>query len=141
MYSGITKEALNWQKKIKTFVDSELIPWEVHAEMNNGEIPKDVQKKHSDIALSLGLPGMGVPKENGGLGLNMFEQMIIWEQFGRVTNALSWCFPEVQDWMINNCNDYQKRNYLEPLLKNTSYETEVGSNLVSFSLICVSINC
>ena len=35
----------------------------------------------------------------GGLGLSMFEQMIIWEQLGRVTNALCWCFSEAQDWM------------------------------------------
>ncbi len=104
-------------KKIKKFVDNELIPWEVHAELNNGEIPNEIEQKHIGIARSFGLPGMGVSKEEGGLGLSMLEQMIIWEQLGRVTNALGWCFPEVQDWMIKNCNDYQKEKYLKPLLK------------------------
>ena len=74
---------------------------------------------------------MGIPKDQGGLGLSMFEQMIIWEQLGRVTNALCWCFPEVQDWMIENCNDYQKEKYLEPLLGGQKREcyaiTETGS--------------
>ena len=27
MYSGMTPSALNWQKKIKKFVNDELIPW------------------------------------------------------------------------------------------------------------------
>ena len=31
MYSGMTPSALNWQKKIKKFVNDELIPWEVYA--------------------------------------------------------------------------------------------------------------
>ena len=72
----MTPEALEWQKKIRKFVNDELIPWEVHAEKNEGELPKDIGKKHRDIAISLGLPGMGISKKNGGLGLNMFEQMI-----------------------------------------------------------------
>ena len=55
---------------------------------------------------------MGIfSKKAGGLGLTMFEQMIIWEQLGRVTNALSvGVFLKPQDWMIENCNDYQKEN-------------------------------
>jgi alkylation response protein AidB-like acyl-CoA dehydrogenase len=65
---------------------------------------------------------MGISKASGGLGLSMFEQMIIWEQLGRVTNALSWCFSEAQDWMESNFNEYQKENYLKPLLLGTKKE-------------------
>ena len=115
MYSGMTPKAFDWQKKIRKFVKDELIPWEVHAEMNQGELPEEIEKKHRKIALTLGLSGMGIPKESGGLGLSMFEQMIIWEQLGKVTNALCWCFPEVQDWMANHFTDYQKDNDLKPL--------------------------
>jgi len=131
MYSGMTPKALEWQKKIKKFVNDELIPWEVHAEKNNGELPKEIEKKHRDIAISLGLPGMGISKKSGGLELSMFEQMIIWEQLGRVTNALSWCFSEAQEWMEDNFNDFQKENYLKPLLNGTKKEcyaiTEKGA--------------
>ena len=122
MYSGMTPKALEWQKKIRKFVNDELIPWEVHAEMNQGEIPEEIEEKHRKIALSLGLSGMGISKENGGLGLGMFEQMIIWEQLGRVTNALCWCFPEVQDWMVDYFTDYQKENYSKPLLLGAKRE-------------------
>jgi len=131
MYSGMTPKALEWQKKIRKFVNDELIPWEVHAEKNNGELPEDIEKRHREIAINLGLPGMGISQEAGGLGLSMFEQMIIWEQLGRVTNALCWCFSEAQDWMEENFNDYQKENYFKPLLRGTKKEcyaiTEKGA--------------
>ena len=131
MYSGMTNSAIEWQKKIKKFVDIDLIPWEVHAEFNNGELPEEINKKHVETAKSMGLAGMGIPKDQGGLGLSMFEQMIIWEQFGRVTNALCWCFSEAQDWMEANFNDFQKDNYLKPLLNGTKKEcyaiTEKGA--------------
>ena len=109
-------------KKTGKCENDELIPWEVHAEMNKGELPEEIETKHRKIALSLGLSGMGISKESGGLGLSMFEQMIIWEQLGRVTNALSWCFPEVQDWMVDNFTDSQKENYLKPLLQGNKRE-------------------
>ena len=47
----------------------------------------------------------------------MFEQMIVWEQLGRVTNALSWCFSEAQDWMEENFTTEQKNKYLKSLVK------------------------
>ena len=139
MYSGMTKSALAWQIKIRKFVDNELIPWEVHAEKNRGNLPPDIEKKHSSIAINLGLPGMGISKKEGGLGLSMFEQMIIWEQLGRVTNALCWCFSEAQDWMEENFTSEQKENYLYPLLKGEKKEcyaiTEKGSGLNPFQSV------
>ena len=46
MYSGMTKDSLEWQKKIRKFVDTELIPWEIYAEKNEGNIPSEIEKKH-----------------------------------------------------------------------------------------------
>ena len=48
-----------------------------------------------------------VPEKHGGLELPMVEQVAIWEQLGRTTNALSWCFPEPQEWMFDACNQAQ----------------------------------
>ena len=131
MYSGMTKDSLEWQKKIRKFVDTELIPWEIYAEKNEGNIPSEIEKKHQQLAIKFGLPGMGISKKEGGLGLSMFEQMIIWEQLGRVTNALCWCFSEAQDWMEEVFSDYQKKEYLKPLMNGTKKEcyaiTEKGS--------------
>ena len=48
----MTNSAIEWQKKIRKFVDKELIPWEVHAELNNGELPEEIEKKNINIAKS-----------------------------------------------------------------------------------------
>jgi len=42
------------QLRARQFVDEELIPWEVHAEMNQGEIPDDVQARHEKLVRELG---------------------------------------------------------------------------------------
>ncbi len=44
-------------------------------------------------------------------------QVAIWEQLGRVTNALSWCFPEAQSWMFDACTDEQLEKYILPMMR------------------------
>ena len=39
----LSKGARAWQEKVRKFVDEELIPWEVEAEMNGGLLPKKVR--------------------------------------------------------------------------------------------------
>jgi alkylation response protein AidB-like acyl-CoA dehydrogenase len=36
---------------------------------------------------------------------------------GRVTNALSWCFSEPQDWMFEACTDEQIERYILPMMR------------------------
>ena len=85
-----------WQLKTREFVEQELIPCEVEAEMNGGQLPAEVSKRHKKRALELGFPAMDAPREYGGLALRNVEQVAVWEQLGRVTNALCWCFSEAQ---------------------------------------------
>ena len=54
------------QEKVRAFVAKELIPWEVHAEMNNGEVPDDVRKRHKLGAREAGLYNMDIPVDMGG---------------------------------------------------------------------------
>ena len=88
------------QERVRTFVTEELIPWEVHAEMHDGEVPDDVRKKHKEGARKAGLYNMDIPTEMGGQGLSMLEQAVAQEQLGRVTNALGWCGNNPQSWML-----------------------------------------
>ena len=39
IYIQLSQSTLEWQSKVRQFVDQELIPWEVEAELNNGIIP------------------------------------------------------------------------------------------------------
>jgi alkylation response protein AidB-like acyl-CoA dehydrogenase len=117
-------QSLAWQQAVRKYVDEELIPHEVEAELNNGELPAAVSQRISDEALALGLPGMDAPKDAGGLGLSMVDQVVAWEVLGRVTNALCWGFPEAQAWMYEACADseYQLETYIQPLLRSERRE-------------------
>ena len=60
-------------------------------------------------------------------------QVAVWEQLGRVTNGLSWCFSEPQGWMFEACNADQLERYVLPLMRGERHEcyaiTESGSGL------------
>jgi len=47
----------------------------------------------------------------------LLEQVAVWEQLGRVTNALSWCFPEAQKWMFEACTREQIDAYILPMMR------------------------
>jgi alkylation response protein AidB-like acyl-CoA dehydrogenase len=122
--------ARKWQKIGREFADEYLQPHEVEAELNNGELALEITQRNKDRALELGFPGLDAPQSRGGLGLTMVEQVAFWEQLGRVTNALSWCFPEAQSWMFEACSEAQLADYILPLMRGERKEcyaiTEAG---------------
>ena len=109
--------ARKWQQIAREFADNYLQPHEVEAELNDGKLPDDIAKRNKDRAIELGFPGLDAPAAHGGLGLSMVEQVAFWEQLGRVTNALSWCFPEAQKWMFEACTDAQLDRYILPMMR------------------------
>ena len=131
----LPESARTWQAKLRTFVETELIPHEVEAEMNGGELPAEVTARHAELARSLGLSRMDVPKARGGLELSTLEQAVVWEQLGRVTNALGWCFSEPQRWMLEACSEAQIERYVMPLAEGRRHEcyaiteAEAGSDV------------
>ena len=110
------------QERVRAFVTTKLIPWEVHAEMNNGEVPDDVRKKHKDGARKAGLYNMDIPPELDGQGLSMLEQAVAQEQLGRVTNALGWCGNNAQSWMVKACSAQQIEKWIKPLIRDEMHE-------------------
>ncbi|MEZ5445447.1 MAG: acyl-CoA dehydrogenase family protein [Gammaproteobacteria bacterium] len=132
----LTEQARTWQERIRTFADEELRPWEVHAELHDGEIPTERKQAHRRRALELGLSRMDVPISRGGLELPVLAQVAVWEQLGGVTNALGWCFSEPHRWMFEVCSEEQIREYVMPLADGTRHEcyaiteAESGSEVV-----------
>ena len=124
MQIQLSQSTLEWQRKVREFVDRELIPWEIEAEMNNGVIPEHISAKMQASAIELGLSRMDAPTAYGGLALSMVDQVAAWEELGRVTNALCWCFPEAQQWMFEACadNPYQIEHYLQALMDGSLRE-------------------
>jgi alkylation response protein AidB-like acyl-CoA dehydrogenase len=110
------------QSRIRKFVTNELIPWEVHAEMNSGEIPPEVLKRHKAGAEAAGLYNMDIPVAIGGQGLSMLEQAVAQEELGRVTNALGWCGNNPQSWMLKACSAQQIEKWIKPLIRDEMHE-------------------
>jgi len=109
--------ARKWQAKARSYADEYLQPHEVEAELNGGELPAEITARNKKRAIELGFSAIDVPKSHGGLELSMTEQVAIWEQMGRVTNALSWCFSEPQSWMFEACSEDQIREYVLPMMR------------------------
>jgi alkylation response protein AidB-like acyl-CoA dehydrogenase len=113
----LSDNVLTWQLKAREYADDYLQPHEVEAELNAGELPAEITKRNKERAIQLGFSAIDVPKKYGGLELSMEEQVAIWEQLGRVTNALSWCFSEPQSWMFDACSEEQIERYILPMMR------------------------
>ena len=122
MQIRLDEESAGWQAKTRRFVDEELIPHEVEAEFNQGELATEVKQRHRSIAHELGFSRMDVPESYGGLALSQVTQVAVWEQIGRATNALGWCFSEPQQWMFEACSEAQLQQYILPLMTGERHE-------------------
>jgi acyl-CoA dehydrogenase len=131
MRLALDEQATAWRDKAFRFATEELIPHEVEAELHAGRLPAEVEKRHKKLAVELGFSAMDVPKAHGGLGLRIVDQVAVWEQLGRVTNALCWCFSEAQGWMFEACSEEQIQRFILPLMSGAQKEcyaiTESGS--------------
>ncbi|MGH8197345.1 MAG: acyl-CoA dehydrogenase family protein [Steroidobacteraceae bacterium] len=123
--------ARDWRDRAARFATEELIPWEVEAELHAGRLPPEVETRHKQLAIELGFSAMDVPGARGGRAARIVDQVAVWEQLGRVTNALCWCFSEAQSWMFEACTEEQLERFILPLVSGKRKEcyaiTESGS--------------
>jgi acyl-CoA dehydrogenase len=119
------------QERTRSFVEAELIPHEVEAEMHGGRLPDEVRERHHRLAIELGLWAMNMPKELGGGGLSMFQQVLVSEQIGRVTNALGWCVHTPAAWAPAVVSEAQLERWIVPTISGERHEcyaiTEEGA--------------
>jgi acyl-CoA dehydrogenase len=105
------------QDRARRFVDEELIPHEVEAEMNEGRLPDGVRERHHEMALELGFYSMNMPKELGGTGMTTLQQVLVSEQIGRVTNGLGWCVHTPPGWAPDVVSDEQLDRWIVPSIR------------------------
>jgi acyl-CoA dehydrogenase len=119
------------QDRARVFVDDQLIPWEQHAEEHEGRVPDDVGAAHRRLAIDLGFSGMNLPKDLGGGGYTMLQQVLVSEQLGRATNALGWCVHTPAAWAPEVMTDEQIERWLKPAIRGERHEcyaiTEEGA--------------
>ncbi len=127
---GLSDEDLEIQARAATLAD-ELIPSEVEAELNNGELPKEVEAAHAARARELGLCATNMPTELGGMGYTTLQQVLVQEQGGRVTNALAWVASTPPSWMPAVATPFQLEKFVIPAIRGEREEcyaiTEEGA--------------
>jgi acyl-CoA dehydrogenase len=127
---GLSDEDLQIQARAVAFAD-ELIPFELEAELNNGDLPKDVTAAHKARAIELGLYATNMPRELGGRGCTTLQQVLVQEQVGRVTNALAWVAATPPSWLPAIATPYQLERFVKPAVRGEREEcyaiTEEGA--------------
>lgn len=118
----LSPATLAWQRKAREFAEQELIPHEEAAEFNGGVISDELRARHKRLARELGFGRMDAPREHGGLALPMLDQVVVWEQLGRVTNALCWCLSEAHAWMFEACDAAQIERWVLPVMRGERVE-------------------
>ena len=79
--------------------------------------PRGRSGKHHDKAIELGLFAMNMPTELGGTGMTMFQQALVSEQLGRVTNALGWCVHTPPAWAPAVVSEHQMDTWIKPTIR------------------------
>jgi len=118
----LSATTLAWQRIARDYAEQELQPHEDYAEMHDGLLPAAVAARHKQRALELGFSKMDAPRSHGGLQLPILDQVVVWEQLGRVTNALCWSASEAHSWMFDACSAAQIEEFIVPLMNGTRCE-------------------
>ncbi|MGH2736693.1 MAG: acyl-CoA dehydrogenase family protein, partial [Actinomycetota bacterium] len=119
---SLSAEDLAIQCKARAFVDDELIPHEVTAELNDGLLDEELTRRHHERARELGLSAMNMPKSLGGGGLSMLQQVLVSEQIGRVTNALGWVVSTPAAWVAEVATQHQLDTWVIPTIRGERHE-------------------
>ena len=127
---GLSSEDLDIQARARAFAD-ELIPHEVAAELNHGELPEELVAEQRRRVNELGLASNNIPKEHGGQGFTFLQQVLVQEQGGRCTNALGWVIHTPALWFTKVATQAQLDRWLRPSLDGSTREcyaiTEEGA--------------
>jgi alkylation response protein AidB-like acyl-CoA dehydrogenase len=117
-------------ERARAFVDDVLIPLEEKAERARGRLPEEDVARIKAAALEAGLAGGLHAREHGGQGWTKTEWVLVEEQFGRSTNALSWHIPSAYNVLASGSPEQIDR-YLRPALRGELHDayavTEEGA--------------
>jgi alkylation response protein AidB-like acyl-CoA dehydrogenase len=108
----LTREDAELQRKARTFTDEVLVPLEDECEEHDGLTPESHAAAKQQV-LDRGFSAINHGKSDGGQGLDLFQQMLVEEQWGRATGAL-WDIPWRPSIPLAIATEEQKERYLRP---------------------------
>jgi alkylation response protein AidB-like acyl-CoA dehydrogenase len=111
----LSAELKDLQARTRGFVDEMLLPRELEVDEHEA-LPQETRAAIRRKALDYGLWPMNIPKELGGLGSSVLEQVVAQEEAGRATNGL-WAYVGGPYNALTRCSAEQRAKYLEPALR------------------------
>ena len=117
----LSAEDLEIQARARRLAD-ELVPFEVEAELHDGELPREVLERQRRRVHELGLFATNMPAALGGGGCTMLQQVLVQEQMGRVTNALGWIAATPPAWLAKVATADQVERYVLPAIRGEKEE-------------------
>lgn len=128
------------RETVATFAREEIAPIAAQIDIDNS-FPRELWNKMGD----LGLLGITVEEEYGGIGLGYLEHTIAMEEISRASAAVGLSYGAHSNLCINQLrrwgSDEQKRKYLPKLISGEHVgslamsESEAGSDVVSMRLL------
>ena len=109
------------QARARRFVEDVLMPLEVQAEVGGGGLPAAEAQRIKDAAMAAELHGGLHAPKHGGQGWSKLEWVLVEEQFGRSTNALSWYVPSAYNVLASGSSEQVER-WLRPALRGELHD-------------------
>jgi alkylation response protein AidB-like acyl-CoA dehydrogenase len=103
------------QQRARAFTDEVLVPLEDECEENDGLTAESLESAKRAV-LEWGFNGINHSIEDGGQGYDVFQQMLIEEQWGRATGAL-WDIPWRPSIPLARGSQEQKERFLRPAIR------------------------
>lgn len=115
-YSGVdirlTSEDRELKERARAFTEQHLIPLETECEENDGLTPESLAKAKA-ATLESGFNAINHAREDGGQGLDTFQQILVEEEWGKATGGL-WDIPGRPAIPLKDATEAQKEEYLRP---------------------------
>jgi alkylation response protein AidB-like acyl-CoA dehydrogenase len=108
------------RERARRFTVEVLQPLEVAFERAGGTLERTDRERIRDAAIEARLHGGDFPRELGGQGWSVMEQVLVHEQLGQSTGGLWSYIPGAYNALVH-CDDQQRRRYLEPSLRGERF--------------------
>jgi alkylation response protein AidB-like acyl-CoA dehydrogenase len=109
---SLTPEDRELQRRARDFADSYLVPYELRCELEGGLGEPDLNLIRGAV-IEHRFNAINQAREDGGQGFDVLQQILVSEQWGRVTGAL-WDIPWRPSIPLRHGTEEQKEAYLRP---------------------------
>lgn len=96
-----------------------LMRYENQSEEAGGPLPADTVRELTRAAIDAGVYAINMPEKWGGPGLSLLDQVIVEEEFGKVTNCL-WDIPWRPANVLAYGTEAQREKYLLPVIRGSA---------------------